>query len=155
MNEDKFSKFLNCFDISFQEVIQEMSGFQVSRCNEVKIPSEKKFSVVIGIVLANKGRILFEAEQNLVERITEGMNGEPLDNEMDTYFYLAEFTNTFCGNALAQINNKYKDNELRLTPPALFVGTNMRIITPNIQSDSICYTSEFGQAVLNIGFEGA
>lgn len=155
MDKDKFYSFLNCFDASFQKVIQEMSGFQVSKCGHAKIPAGNKFSVIIGIIQSNRGRILFESEQGLVDRITEGMNGEPVANITDKYLYLAEFANIFCGNAVSQINNRYKENELRLTPPALFAGTNMRIITPNIQSDSVFYTSDFGQAVLNIGFEGA
>lgn len=154
MSEDKFAQFLDFVDSSFQEVIREMAGFQVSKCNELKTPLEKKFSVVIGIVLGNRGAILFEAEQSVIDKITEGMNGEPLTDMMDTYLYLAEFTNTFCGNAVSQINNSCKNNELRLTPPAIFVGTDMRIITPSIESSSIYYTCEFGQVILNIGFEG-
>lgn len=154
MNEDKFRKYLDCFDASLQEIIQEMSGFQITKRAPAGFSAERRFSVIIGIVPTDKGRILFEAEQNLVTGITEGMNGGPLDSIMDTYLYLAEFANTFCGNALSQINNIYKGNELRLTPPALFAGSNMRIITPSVWSDSVFYTSEFGQAVLNVGFEG-
>ena len=154
MNEDKFDRFLDCFDHAFQEMIREMSDFQVTGCGEIEMPRERKFSVIVGIVAAKRGRLLFEADQDLVGRITEGMNGEPLGNVMYTYYYLTEFANIFCGKAISQLNNLYKDSELRLTPPALFVGSNMRIITPGIHSEAKYYTSEFGQAILNIGMEG-
>ena len=154
MGEDKFKKIMDCFDHTFQEVIQEMSDFSVTGCSEIKISQERKFAVIVGIVAGKRGRILFEADQELVHRITEGMNGEPLGNVMHTYYFLTEFTNIFCGNAVSQLNNLYKDSELRLTPPALFVGSSMRVITPSIHSEALYYTSESGQAILNIGMEG-
>jgi CheY-specific phosphatase CheX len=154
MNEDKFHNFLDCFDNSFREIAWEMSELRVSKCNEIKIASDRKFSVIVGIVPANRGRILFEAEQKLVDRITEGMNGEPLGNIMYTYFYLTEFANIFCGKALSKMNDLYRDSEWRLTPPALFVGSSMRIITPSIHSQAVYYSSEAGGALLDIGMEG-
>ncbi len=153
MNEDIFHKYLEHFDGSFRQMISEMADFQISRCDETSLDPERKIAVIVGITLSNRGRILFEAEQGLVNRITEGMNGEPLEDPMQTYYFLTEFANIFCGKAVSRINNLYK-TELRLTPPALFAGSGMRIITPGIRSEAVFYTSESGRGLLNVGIEG-
>ncbi len=161
MDELKFSDFMNCFDETFRLIAEEMAGlnFNMAGLNfnnssTDQIPDEKKYVIIIGITGYSKGRVIFEIGQTIAKKITEGMNGEPLNNTIDTYLYLAEFTNTFCGGAITLINNKYKfTNLLRLTPPAVFFGTKMRITTPNVQEGNVFFTNPDGYVRINIGFE--
>jgi CheY-specific phosphatase CheX len=154
MEDDKFMQFINCISDAFKNVSAEVSGLNFKEVGREVMSGQKKFSVVIGIVGKNKGRILFEGDNEAIKMITENMNEGPFGNIMDMYFCLTEFTNMFCGNAITILNNKYRGSDLRLTPPAIFAGTEMEISTPSIKSSSSFYKCEHGLAVLDIGFEG-
>lgn len=114
---------------------------------------ERKIAVVVGVVGRNRGRILLEVREKTALAITEGMNEGPLDEEMELYWFLAEFANMFSGKAITSINNQFKGSDLRLTPPAIFAGEDLELTTPNVQSQSTVYVGD-GLARVNIGFEG-
>lgn len=154
MENEKFNQFINSVSEAFRSVSEDVTGFNFAECAKSEISEDRKFSVVIGIVGKNKGRILFEAGSNTIKAITETMNEGPFNNMMDMYFCIAEFANMFCGNAVTKINNKFRGSDLRLTPPAIFAGTAMEITTPSIHSTGTYYKCEHGIAVLDIGFEG-
>ena len=154
MEDDKFIQFINCISDAFKNVVLEVSGLKFKETGREVISDQKKFSVIIGIVGKNKGRILFEGDNTTIKMITENMNEGPFGNMMDMYFCLAEFTNMFCGNAVTVLNNQYRGSDLRLTPPAIFAGTDMEISTPSIKSSSSFYTCDHGLVILDIGFEG-
>lgn len=156
IDENKIEKFQQCFRDAFAEIAKTMSETDFELCENIQISEERKFSVIVGAVgKCYKGRVLFQAGAAVVKQITEGMNGEPVDNTMDTYLYIAEFANTFCGNAITRINNMYKESEFRLTPPAILAGTGTKITTPSIETRQIFFRCNSGQAILDVGFEGA
>jgi len=154
MIDDKYIEFINHISDAFKNVADEVSGLNFKEVGREIISEQKKISIVVGVVGKNKGRILLEGDNTTIKMITENMNEGPFDNIMDMYFCLAEFTNMFCGNALTLINNKYRGSDLRLTPPAIFAGTDMEISTLGIKSSSSCYKCDHGLAILDIGFEG-
>ena len=51
--------------------------------------------------------------EGLAQKIIEGMNGAPLDNDHDLYSYLAEFTNMVSGNGIMPVNNNFIGKDLR------------------------------------------
>ena len=109
--------------------------------------------MVIGVVGLNKGRILLMADEGTARKITEGMNGEPLEQDLDLYLYLGEFANMFSGKAITMINNTYKNRDLRLTPPVIFSGNDLDVVTPSIRSTAITFHGQ-GKVRIDIGFEG-
>ena len=155
MENNKFHEFFDCTELAFQQVSETLLGIVFSRCDEVQEMDDRTFCVIIGMVGKNKGRVRLEAGANTVRMITENMNGEPCNNIMDMYMCLSEFANMICGNAVTVINNKYKGNGLRLTPPAVFSGSGMQITTPRVTSTTCYYHGEYGPMLLDIGFEGA
>jgi CheY-specific phosphatase CheX len=154
MENEKFNTFINCVSDAFCSVSEMVGEFEFRESGKEKISDEKKYSVVVGIVGKNKGRILFEAGGSLVKKLTEAMNESPINNAMDVYICLAEFANMFCGNAVTLINNKYRGSDVRLTPPAVFYGVDLQVVTPNIHSTTSYYLSDHGLATIDIGFEG-
>ncbi|HEY5585766.1 MAG TPA: chemotaxis protein CheX [Ruminiclostridium sp.] len=154
MEEEKFNTFVNCVSDAFRNVADMVAQFEFKECSKERIEEKKKYSVVVGIVGKNKGRILFEAGGSLVKKLTEAMNDGPISNVMDVYICLLEFSNMFCGNAATLINNKYRGSDMRLTPPAVFSGVELQVITPNIHSITTYYKSEHGIVTVDIGFEG-
>lgn len=154
MEDEKFTAFINCVSDSFRNVSEMVAEFKFKECGKEWIDEEKQYSVVVGIVGKNKGRILFKAGGSLVKKLTETMNEGPFNSVMDVYICLGEFANMFCGNAVTLINNKYRGSDMRLTPPAIFSGVELQVITPSIRSIITYYTSEHGLVTLDIGFEG-
>jgi CheY-specific phosphatase CheX len=92
--------------------------------------------------------------EDLVKKLYEAANGEPVGDEMDLCFYLAEFTNMITGSGITVLNNKYKGSNLRLTPPAIFADENLDIATPQVQSSFRSYKTNYGPIFIEIGFEG-
>lgn len=155
MEDEKFNTFIDCVSEAFRNVSEMVAEFEFKECAKEKITEERKYNVIIGITGKNKGRILLNAGESLVKKLTEKMNDGPFGSVMEAYICLSEFANMFCGNAVTMINNKYRGSDMRLTPPAIFSGVDLQVITPNIHSTITCYTSSQGLVTLDIGFEGA
>lgn len=155
MEDEKFMAFINCVSDAFRNVSEMVAEFKFKECAKEKIPDEKKYNVIVGITGGNKGRILFKAGDSLVKKLTEAMNDGPVASIADVNICLSEFANMFCGNAVTLINNKYRGTDMRLTPPAIFSGIDLQVITPTIHSIITYYMSEQGLVTLDIGFEGA
>jgi CheY-specific phosphatase CheX len=154
MEKEKIDVFFRSVEQAFIEVVHEMAGIHYKDSAPCDTVGSEKISIVVGMVGQNKGRILFETDAHAARSIAEGINGEPVEDEMEMYLFLSEFTNTFSGRAVTAINNQYKGTDLRLTPPAIFAGHDMEVVTPNIQTTKVGYTNTHGSIVLDIGFEG-
>jgi chemotaxis protein CheX len=154
MNPGKLNFVCNCVEEAFQKVANQVAELKFSRNDELPDENGKKYLVVVGLVGLNNGRIFFQMNEDLVQKITEGMNGEPLENDADVFPYLAEFTNMVSGNGIISINNSYIGNDLRLTPPAIFIGENLEVTLLKADSIARSYISESGAVKIEVGFEG-
>ncbi len=154
MEQDKFMFFCNCFEDALKETLAQISDVVVESCKENHEDFEKKLSAVVGIVGLHKGRIHVAMSENLIKKLYECANGEPVSDEMDLCFYLAELTNMITGNSITKLNNAYKGSNLRLTPPAIFADEHIDITTPQVQSSMRSYNSNYGPIRIEIGFEG-
>lgn len=154
MAEQKLVFFLKCLDEAFQKVASKMTGIDFTPSNEAFIKDEKKFSLIVGLVGQDKGRVLLELNEKLALKVFEEINGAPPEDDLELYLYLAEFANIVSGNGITSINNMYKGNELRLTPPAVFAGKQLEITSPKVSSVGSAYLSEYGAVKLEIGIEG-
>ena len=117
----------------------------------------EKVAVVVGLVTrepGKKGRFLLEMDQGLAEDLPEGMNGGPLDDATELYLFSGELLNMVGGKALTVINNRYRGLEYRLTPPAIFAGKGLEILTPLVRSQVTWYRGARGVARFDVGFEG-
>jgi CheY-specific phosphatase CheX len=154
MDVQKLDFFQKCINDAFQKVASEMTGMNFVPAKEAPEIDEKKFSLIVGLVGQNKGRVLLELNEKLALKIFEEMNGASPDEDLDLYLYLAEFANIVSGNGITSINNMYKGSELRLTPPAIFAGNKLEITSPKVNSLGSAYLSEYGAVRLEIGIEG-
>lgn len=155
MDGQKLDFFHKCMEEAFNKVASEMTGMTFAPADDWPVFDEKKFSLIVGLVGQNKGRVLLELNEKLALKIFEEMNGFPPDNDLELYLYLAEFANMVSGNGLTSINNMFKGSELRLTPPAVFAGKQLEITNSKLSSTGGNYLSEYGVVRLEIGFEGA
>ena len=156
MEEEKLKFFYKFMDDAFQKVVSQLTGISFTPVIESpSITDEKKFSLIVGWVGHNKGRVLLELNEKLALKIFEAMNGAPPDDDLELYLHLAEFANMVSGNGITGINDFYKSSELRLTPPAIFAGRKLEISSPKVSSVGCSYCSEYGGIRMQIGIEGA
>lgn len=154
MNPNKLNYICDCIEDAFQKVAYQIAALKFTR-NEQRLTKAdgKKYLVVVGLLGLNNGRILFEMNEGLVHKIIEGMNGEPLENDADIYPGLAEFTNMVSGNGIIAINNNYIGNDLRLMPPAIFIGDNLAVTILKVDTILRSYQTENGEVQIEVGFE--
>jgi len=151
MNQDNCILLCEHIENAFQKITSEMDRFEFSRCEEQFSMEGRKFLAIIGIVGHYKGRMHIEMGEELAHKLYEHMNGEPVDEEMDLCFYLAEFTNILTGNGITDLNNAYQGINLRLTPPAVFVGDNLDVMAPEVPTASMNYQTNYGEMRIEIG----
>lgn len=152
VESEKFEFFCACVAKAFQDVANQVSGLNFTPADKFDHAGQK-VSVIVGIVGRNRGRILLKVDEPTAQRITEGMNDGPLEDKLESYLFLGEFTNMVSGKAITGINNAFKGGELRLTPPAIFAGEELQISTPKVQEKALVYEGP-GMALIDIGFEG-
>lgn len=141
---------------SFEEMAVEVAERHFSPLPEPFFGRDRVV-VVLSLISGDesmRGRVLFEGDTAQMRDIAETMNGEPLSETTELYFYVGEFVNIFCGHAVTTINNAYRGIQFRLTPPAIFAGTNMDVFTPSVAGRFFAYGGERGSLRLDVGFEG-
>jgi CheY-specific phosphatase CheX len=154
MNPGRLNQICNCIEDAFQKVAFAVAELKVTRNDDLPNLDGKKYLVVVRLVGLNNGRIIFVMNEGLAQKVIEGMNGAPLDDHTDLYPYLAEFTNMVSGNGIMSVNNNFIGNDLRLTPPAIFIGDNLEITSFKVESTLRSYHTEYGVAQIEVGFEG-
>lgn len=151
----KFDTFVGCQVAAFQEIASSMLAIPVKESTIDNVNGQKtKISIVVGLVGNYKGRILITVDNVTSQKMGEVINCGELADDHEMFLCLSEFTNIFVGRGLTKINNEFKDANLRLTPPAIFEGDNLDILTPAIHSKQLFFDSELGQIFIDIGFEG-
>jgi len=155
MEKEKFNIILNHIKTSFEQVTAELVDVAYKSTDTFKIDSIAKVAIIIGISGKSKGRILLQGSLETTNEFALAMNfGDPFEDTKEMYFNLAEFANMFCGRATTLVNNEFNEREFWLTPPAIFSGEELELITPKIQSEMLYYTGNQGYFLIDVGFEG-
>lgn len=148
-----------------------MKTFVISTANVFGILTDKKLvpkgveqedklvfktSGVVVIVSFNgqySGRMLISMPKELAKFIFEkGFGGEdPTDDEL--MLTASEFGNIVSGNAITEINNKYKGANLRLSPPSSFLGEDMTFYNFKMNAQSIVFSYGDFRMKLNVAFK--
>lgn len=63
-----------------------------------------------------------------------------------------EAANIIVGRGVSNINDVFKDKEMRITPPGTIVGTNIRIASPKLTTFRIVAKTRIGDINMNVGF---
>jgi CheY-specific phosphatase CheX len=136
-------------------VAKAVTGYSLTPAGVITTPPDEiTVAVVVGVTGSKKGRILLKAGFETARRFAEQMNAGEDCTPTDVYLSIAEFANMFSGRALTQVNNASESPALRLTPPALFVGRRLAIITPSVRSFQLYQVCECGGLTVEVGFEG-
>lgn len=150
------ANYLEHFAASMLQNLQEMAGMEGQ--TGTPVPQETSFvsmgfSVIIGITGKRPGRIILDTKQETACKLSEAINGEECDEEflLDT---MAELTNIVSGNGITTVNNANQGMGLMLTPPSLFLGNELTIVSPKLNAEVVMIQTPVGEILLSVGFEG-
>ena len=150
------ANYLEHFSASMLQNLQEMAGMEAAASQptgqETAFASQG-FSVIIGITGKRPGRIILDTTQATACALSNMINGEECDEEfvLDT---MAELTNIVSGNGITTVNNANPGMGLMLTPPSIFIGNELTIVSPKLNAEVVAVTTPLGLINLSIGFEG-
>ena len=150
------ANYLEHFSASMLQNLQEMAGMEAQ--SNPPSPQEtafasQGFSVIVGITGKRPGRIILDMTQETANKLSEAINCEECEAEfvLDT---LAELTNIVSGNGITTVNNANPGMGLMLTPPSIFIGNELTIVSPKLNAEVVTVTTPLGPINLSIGFEG-
>ena len=63
-----------------------------------------------------------------------------------------EAANIIVGRGVSNINDVFKDKEMRITPPGTIVGSKIRIASPKLTTFRICARTRLGDINMSVGF---
>ena len=150
------ANYLEHFAASMMQNLQEMASMEANASppapQETAFASQG-FSVIIGITGKRPGRIILDMTQETANKLSEAINCEECEEEfvLDT---LAELTNIVSGNGITTVNNANPGMGLMLTPPSIFIGNELTIVSPKLNAEVVMVTTPVGLINLSIGFEG-
>lgn len=150
------NNYLDHFAASMIENLMEMAGMEAQAnppAPQDTAFASQGFAVVIGITGKRPGRIILDTSQATACKLSEAINGEECDEEfvLDT---MAELTNIVSGNGITTVNNANPGMGLMLTPPSLFLGNELMIVSPKLNAEVVTIATPVGEVFLSIGFEG-
>ena len=112
-------------------------------------------AVIIGLTGYPQGRAIFYLNSETTRKFAAIMLGEEnIDNvsEDEAIDSVEEAANIIVGRGVSNINNIFKDKEMRITPPGTISGTNIRIASPKLTTFKIEAKTPAGSIYVNIGF---
>ena len=150
------ANYLEHFSASMLQNLQEMAGMEAAAnppAPQDTAFASQGFSVIIGITGKRPGRIILDMTQQTANKLSEAINCEECEEEfvLDT---LAELTNIVSGNGITTVNNANPGMGLMLTPPSIFIGNELTIVSPKLNAEVVMVTTPVGLINLSIGFEG-
>ena len=121
----------SAIEVLKKTVTQEITRGELSLRNS--ITSMLGLALIVGLTGQVTGRVVIDMPQDLGLQIASIMNEEKLENFDDlTNATLTELANMIVGNAVTNLHKLgYKFD---LTPPALFMGDNLRLSDNNIEA---------------------
>lgn len=123
--------------------------------NGIAEASDRRFVILVGMVGHYRGRIILEMNSSTSDAILQRMNfGDPVITFQEQSLFLGELGNMVGGKFITAINNSFVGLELRLTPPIVFSGEDLSVVTPEIESTVKHYSADCGVVRIDIGIEG-
>lgn len=117
-------------DVSGIAVIIGLTGYPVGRAIvSMDADTMRKFSMIM-------------MDRESIEEVTEEEASESVE----------EAANIIVGRGISNINDVFKDKEMRITPPGTICGTNIRIASPKLTTFRIVAKTRIGDIIMNVGF---
>jgi len=149
-------EILKIADSVARSILCENFGLEVKSTQE-SVPEMDEFWYsgivgVLGTIGDLKGRVIIGVDFDVCGHLVKAIYDQDLATNNDMLDVSYEIFNMIVGNTLVECKNVYSI-VLRPTPPSIFLGENMLIVSPKIQRKKIEYVFDCGKMFIEVGFE--
>lgn len=147
--------YAKIFVHSLRQGIFEMLGVRVDPTLELY---EKKYldvngiAVIIGLTGTPTGRAITYMSKDAMKNYSAKMLGTEDLTEDEIQDAVEEAANIIIGRGVSNVNDVFKDKELRITPPGTICGTGIRVASPKLTTFKLTASTDFGNVCVNVGF---
>ena len=130
--------------------------------SEVELEEEERsflevsgIAVIVGLTGMPNGRAIVYMDSNTMKDFaTVMLDAEESDEitEDEASESVEEAVNIIVGRGVSNINDVFKDKEMRITPPGTIVGNKIRIASPKLTTFRICAKTRLGNINMSVGF---
>lgn len=150
--------YVTAFAKVLQQSLMQVFGLQsemVITPNDESVLALDGVAAIIGIVGDPKGRVALYMDTDTMFALSRSMLGlSPEDelNEEEAKATVEEAGNIIAGCGVSKINDVFKDREMRVTPPGIISGENIKITNPELVSFDVVAKTKLGDVHMNVGF---
>ena len=147
--------YAKAFVRAFQQGLSGMIDSPIEMSLELY---EKKYlevdgiAVIIGLTGSPSGRAIIYMAKDTRNEFATKMLGTDAMSEEEANDAVEESANIIIGRGVSNINDIFKEKEMRITPPGTICGTGIRIASPKLTTFKITAKTNFGDICMNVGF---
>ena len=144
---------------SFQRAFEQgLSGMIDSHVDMNLELYDKKYlevdgiAVIIGLTGSPSGRAIIYMSKETMKTFSSKMLDSDGMTDEEANDAVEESANIIIGRGVSNINDVFKDKEMRITPPGTICGTGIRIASPKLTTFKITAKTNLGDIYMNVGF---
>ena len=147
--------YAKAFERALQKGILNLIGLQSKINVEVydkKYLSVDGIAVIIGLTGYPVGRAIMYMTSETMKNFATTMLGTEEVNDDEMNEAIEEAANIVVGRGASNINDVFKDKEMRITPPGTISGSGIKIASPKLTTFKLTATTKVGDIFMNVGF---
>ena len=147
--------YARVFANALSQGILNMIGIKVEPTVELydkKYMEVDGIAVIIGLTGHPTGRAITYMTTDTMKTFARTMLGTDEITEEEYNDAVEEAANIVVGRGVSNVNDVFKDKELRITPPGTICGKGIRVASPKMTTFKITATTNFGDICVNVGF---
>ena len=147
--------YAKAFERALQQGILNLIGMQSKISMEVydkRYLSIDGIAVIIGLTGYPVGRAVLHMSNDTMKKFAEIMLGAEEVADDEIHEAVEEAANIVIGRGVSNINDVFKDKEMRITPPGTIFGSGIKISSPKLTTLRLTASTEVGDIILNVGF---
>ncbi len=147
--------YAKAFERALQQGILNLIGMQSKITLEIydkRYLSIDGIAVIIGLTGYPVGRAVLHMSSETMRNFAKIMLGTEDVDEDEIHEAVEEASNIVIGRGVSNINDVFKDKEMRITPPGTIFGTGIKISSPKLTTFKLTASTEVGDIIMNVGF---
>ncbi len=109
-------------------------------------------AVIIGLTGSPSGRAIMYMTKETMKGFAAKMMGTDEVTDDEANDAVEETANIIVGRGVSNVNDVFKDKEMRITPPGTICGAGIRVASPKLTTFKITAATDFGDICINVGF---
>lgn len=110
-------------DDAVEDISFKLASMEMHRIQEVDVSFSQPINLAVTVKGSKEIRIILQADKALLEKISERMKRQVIEDDNDITLYATEYFNILCGHIIASYNNMYR-NRIRFTVPYQYGSNN-------------------------------